>query len=125
MQKPESKRGLARIINAFFFSLQGLTTCFKNEEAFRLEAILFLILLVVLVLIPVSPPLKLLLFLANCLVLIVELLNSAVEAVVDKASPEYHELAGRAKDMGSAAVFISLVAAGIIWTYALFKIMNP
>lgn len=123
MQKPESKKGLARIVSAFFFSIQGLKSCFRYEEAFRLEALFFIVLLVVLVLIPVSPVLKLLLFFVNCLVLIVELLNSAVEAVVDKASPEYSELAGRAKDMGSAAVFISLVVAGVIWGYALFQIL--
>lgn len=111
------------MVSAFFFSIQGLKSCFQNEEAFRLETIFFLVLLVVLILIPVSPVLKLLLFFANCLVLIVELLNSAVEAVVDKVSPEYNELAGRAKDMGSAAVFISLVVAGVIWGYALFQIL--
>lgn len=120
MQKPESLKGLARLVRSFFYSMQGLKSCFKNEEAFRLEAILFVVLLVVIAVIEVSPLLKLMLFCANSLVLIVELLNSAVEAVVDKASPEYHELAGRAKDMGSAAVFISLLAAGVVWAYAVF-----
>lgn len=123
MEKPKSKKGVARLISAFFYSIQGLRSCFKNEEAFRLEAILFLVLLVVLLLMPVSPLLKLLLFLANCLVLIVEMLNSAIEAVVDKASPEFNELAGRAKDMGSAAVLISLVTAGAMWAYALYQIV--
>ena len=82
---------------------------------------MFIVLLPVLVLIPVSGVVKLLLFTCNCLVLIVELLNSAIEAVVDKVSPEYDELAGRAKDMGSAAVLISLVAAGVVWLYALYN----
>jgi len=120
MQKPGSKTGIVRLVRSFFYSLQGLSACFKNEEAFRIEAILFLVLLAVIIMIPVSPLLKLLLFFVNCLVLIVELLNSAIEAVVDRASPEYHELAGRAKDMGSAAVFISLLAAGVFWAYAVY-----
>lgn len=124
MQKPEPKKGIARLIQSFFFTLQGLRSCFTYEEAFRLETVLFLVLLPVLLLIPVSPILKLLLFFANSIVLIVELLNSAIEAVVDKVSPEYNELAGRAKDMGSAAVFISLVVAGVIWAYALYQILT-
>lgn len=125
MQQAKPKRGAARIIGAFFISLRGLGCCFRDEEAFRQETILYLALLPVILLMPVSPALKLLLFLANSLVLMVEVLNSAVEAVVDLASPEYHELAGRAKDMGSAAVFISLAVAGVSWGAVLLLILFP
>lgn len=122
MDKPKSKKGLARLISALRYSLQGIAACYRNEEAFRQEVIVFGLLLVVIVLIPVSGLVKLLLFTVNSLVLIVELLNSAVEAIVDRVSPEYDELAGRAKDMGSAAVLLSLVAAAAAWAYALYLI---
>lgn len=122
MDKPRSKKGLARLISALRYSLQGIVACYRNEEAFRQEVIVFGLLLVAIVLIPVSGLVKLLLFTVNSLVLIVELLNSAVEAIVDRVSPEYDELAGRAKDMGSAAVLLSLVVAGVVWAYALFLI---
>ncbi len=122
MDKPQPKTGIARLISAFHYSMKGLQSCIKNEEAFRQEAILFAVLLVIIVLVPVTPVLKLLLFSANCMVLIVELLNTAVETIVDKISPEYDELAGRAKDIGSAAVLVSLIAAGVVWAYALYQI---
>ena len=121
MDKPQSKKGLARLVSALGYSLQGLATCYRSEEAFRQEAMVFVVLLVVLVLLPVTGFVKLLLFTVNSLVLIVELLNSAVEAVVDKVAPEYDELAGRAKDMGSAAVLLSLIAAAAVWLYALYQ----
>ncbi len=121
MEKPKAKKGLARLVSALGYSLQGLAACYRNEEAFRQEAVVFIVLLVVIVLIPLSGFVKLLLFTVNSLVLIVELLNSAVETVVDKVSPEYDELAGRAKDMGSAAVLLSLIAAAAVWVYALYQ----
>ncbi|MFV0439192.1 MAG: diacylglycerol kinase [Desulfopila sp.] len=115
---------MARISAAFFYSVDGLRSAFRNEEAFRQEAILFLILLAVIVFLPVSLPTKLSLLAANSLVLIVELLNSAVEAVVDMASPDYHILAKRAKDMGSAAVLLSLLVAGCLWLFVLATILS-
>ena len=115
-----NKRGLSRIFSAFFYSLDGLISGFRYEEAFRQEAILFLLLLPGIYFIPVPLPFKLALLAANGLVLIVELLNSAVEAVVDLVSPDYHVLAKRAKDMGSAAVLLSLFLAGGLWFTALF-----
>lgn len=112
------KTGLARVIAAAFYSLQGLKSCLKNEAAFRQEVVLFLLLLPLLIYLPVSGILKLMLLAVNMLVLIVELLNSAIESVVDMVSPEYHDLAGRAKDMGSGAVFLSLIIATVFWVYA-------
>ncbi len=122
MNKPAPKTGIARLISAFRYSMQGLRASYRNEEAFRQEVLLFLVLLPVILLIPVTAMLKLLLFVVNCLVLIVELLNSAVETIVDKVSPDYDELAGRAKDMGSAAVLISLISAAGAWGYALYTL---
>ena len=115
-----TRHGLARVIAAFFYSLDGLRSGFRNEEAFRQEAILFLLLLPVIWLLPVALPFKAALCAANLLVLIVELLNSAIEAVVDLTSPDYHALAKRAKDMGSAAVLLSLMLACGLWLLAIW-----
>lgn len=117
-----NKRGLSRIFAAFFYSLAGIRSGFSHEEAFRQEVLLFLLLLPGLYLIPVSPEFKALLFAANCLVLITELLNSAIESVVDLVSPEYNIYAKRAKDMGSAAVLLSIALAGILWLTALYRV---
>lgn len=122
-RKPTPKRGYARIWAAFFYSLNGLRSAFYHEAAFRQELGLFFVLLVILFFLPVSTPFKGILFFATTLVLIVELLNSAIEAVVDLASPEYHVLAQRAKDMGSAAVFVSLALAILLWLTAVFQII--
>ena len=119
-----NKRGLARIFAAFFYSFDGLRSSLKYEEAFRQEVILFLLLLPGLYFIPVSPQFKAMLFAGNCLVLIVELLNSAVESVVDLVSPDYHILAKRAKDMGSAAVLLSIILAGLLWLAAIYSTLG-
>ena len=124
MDKQPNKHGLTRIIGAAGYSLSGLKTCFVNEAAFRQEVLLFIVLLPILLLLPVSVMMKIVLLLVNTLVLIVELLNSAVEAIVDKASPEFNHLAKGAKDMGSAAVLLSLLAAGSAWTVAIASILG-
>lgn len=122
MDRPTPKTGLARLVSAFRCSLKGFASCYRSEEAFRQETIIFVLLVPVIFLLPVTPTLKLLLFAVNSLVLIVELLNSAVEAIVDKVSPDYDELAGRAKDMGSAAVLLSLIISAAFWGYALYTV---
>jgi len=116
-----NKKGLTRIISAFFYSLDGLRSAFRNEEAFRQELYLYLCLLPVIFLVQVPILYKLLLVSVNTLVLIVELLNSAVESIVDMVTPEYHALAKRAKDMGSAAVLLSTTLAGCMWIIAICK----
>ncbi|MBE0584417.1 MAG: diacylglycerol kinase [Desulfofustis sp.] len=123
MNKPPTKQGLARIIGAAGYSLSGLKACFVNEAAFRQEVLFFTILLPILFLLPVSGFMKIVLLLVNTLVLIVELLNSAIEAIVDKASPELNDLAKRAKDMGSAAVLLSLLVAGAAWVVVLSSVL--
>ncbi len=122
MQKPPPKTGITRLVSAAQNSLKGFSSCFRSEEAFRQESIVFILLLPVIVLLPVSVVMKLLLFAVNGLVLIVELLNSAVEELVDMVSPEYDKRAGRTKDMGSAAVFVSLIIAAVVWFYALYTV---
>lgn len=104
-----------RILGASTYSWQGLKACFKHEEAFRVE-VAFAVLLVPLALLIAATPVESVLLIGSIvLVLIVELLNSAVEAVVDRIGEEHHELAGRAKDLGSAAVMLSMVLFFVTW----------
>ena len=116
MESPyKGKTGLRRLINAIGYSFSGLVEAVRNEDAFRME------LLVAAVALPVGLRLgptgiaKALLVGSVLIVLIVELLNSAVEAAVDRISLEDHRLAKRAKDIGSAAVMLSLVNAAAVW----------
>lgn len=121
-KKPIPKTGIARIVAAFFYSLNGLQSGFK-EAAFRQETAGFVILCGILVVLPLSLAWKAMLFLSTGSVLVVELLNSAIEAVVDLASPDFHELAGQAKDMGSAAVLLSILIAVVLWISAIINII--
>ena len=107
--------GLTRIINAFGYSMKGIRAAILHESAFRQEALLFVIMLPLAIWIGTDWLDYILLIGSLLLVLIVELLNSAIEAVVDRISDEFSELAGRAKDMGSAAVFIALANVVLVW----------
>ncbi len=115
-------RGAIRIFFAFRYSMHGLRAAFNNEAAFRQEFFLFVLLIPAIYYLSITAQLKCLLVVGNTLVLIVELLNSAIEAIVDLASPEYHDLAKRAKDMGSAGVLISLFLSLFLWAYAISSI---
>jgi len=122
MNPHKSKSGLARIWRALLYSRKGLRDAWRHEHAFRQELILVLCLAPVIVFTPVSLPERAALAASLLLVLIVELLNSAIEAVVDRVSLDEHELSGRAKDMGSAAVLFALVLAGVVWAAILFPV---
>ena len=111
----KGKTGLRRLINATRYSAQGFKAAWKTEDAFRQESVLAVILIPVAVLLPVSLVYKLLLIGSVILVLIVEVLNSAIEAVVDRFGGEIHLLSGKAKDLGSAAVLLALTFALITW----------
>ena len=115
MGKP-GNTGIRRIIRATRFSAQGLAYAFRNEAAFRQELALMVVLTPVAFWLGQSMIERLLLILSLLIVLIVELLNSAIEATVDRISDDHHRLAGGAKDMGSAAVFISLVVVAATWS---------
>ncbi len=114
MAKPDNT-GIRRILRATKFSAQGLAQAWQHEAAFRQELAL------VLILVPVAAwlgqtALERAVLIGCCLiVLIVELINSAIEAAIDRHGDEHHELSGRAKDMGSAAVFISLLLVAVVW----------
>ena len=116
----KGKTGLVRIWNALHYSIAGLRAAYQNESAFRQEFWLAVILIAAALVLPVSGVDKALMIGSVLLVLIVELLNSAVEAVVDRVSFDHHELAKRSKDMGSAAVLVSLINCLAIWALVLF-----
>ena len=116
---PAKKRGFARLRAATVYSVEGLRGCFASEEAFRLEIMLAVVLTPLAFWLGDSPAERGLLLVAIVLVLLVELLNSAIEAVVDRIGLEYHALSKKAKDIGSAAVFISLVAFVVLWVAVL------
>ncbi|AUV13072.1 diacylglycerol kinase [Aeromonas caviae] len=114
MAKPGAT-GITRIINATGYSMKGLKSAWINEAAFRQELVLILLLMPLAFWIGDSLNEILLLVCISWLVVIVEVLNSAVEAVVDRIGSEHHELSGRAKDLGSAAVFIALALNALVW----------
>ena len=116
----KGKTGVRRLVNALGYSLEGVRSALRHEEAFRQELLLAAVLIPAALLAPVSAPARALMIACVLLVLVVELLNSALEAVVDLASPEHHRLAKRAKDIGSAAVFLSLVNVAVVWAVVLF-----
>jgi diacylglycerol kinase (ATP) len=108
-------RGPKQIWAAFTWSMKGLRAAFHYEASFRLETWLAVIIIPAGLWLGHGPIEKLFLIMFPVLVLSAELLNSAIEAVVDKVSPEFHELAGRAKDMGSAAVFLLMLMVLVSW----------
>ena len=116
----KGKRGLVRIWNAFGYSLAGLKAAFTHEDAFRQEVLLAAVLIPAAFFMPASGLGKAMMVASVLLVLIVELLNSAVEAAVDRISLENHRLAKRAKDIGSAAVFLALLNVPLVWGLVLF-----
>ena len=113
--------GFTRIINAGGYSWLGFKAAYKNEAAFRQELWLCIILIPVALYFGETVLDKALLIGSLLFVLVVELLNSAIEAVVDRIGDEVHELSGRAKDMGSTAVFIAITLAVIIWFGILYS----
>ena len=116
----KGKTGLVRVWNAFNYSIAGLSAAYRHEDAFRQEVWLAVLLLPTAFLVPASNLGRAMMVASILLVLIVELLTSAIEATVDRISLENHRLAKRAKDIGSAAVLISLLNVVAVWTLVLF-----
>jgi diacylglycerol kinase (ATP) len=115
----KGKRGLARIVQAFFNSLAGLADAWRHESAFRQEILLAALLVPCACIVPASAVERALLIGSVLLVLIVELLNSSIEAAIDRISFEHHSLSRRAKDIGSAAVFVALLLMALVWALIL------
>ena len=122
MKSPyKGKTGLRRLMNAFGYSIAGTLAAFKHEDAFRQEVILAAILTPVAICYGETAIDQALMISSLLLIIIVELLNSSIEATVDRISVKHHKLAKRAKDIGSAAVFFSLINAAVIWFLLLVK----
>ena len=119
MAKPKNNTGIKRLFNACIFSWQGFRAAFRYEEAFRQEVLALIIAIPLALWLGESGLEKAALISSIILVMIVELLNSAIEAVVDRVGEEWHELAGRAKDIASAAVLLSMLNAVLIWFFIL------
>jgi diacylglycerol kinase (ATP) len=117
----KGKTGARRVWNALRYSLAGLSAALAQEDAFRQEALLAAILIPLSFFLPVSWTGRALMIASVLLVLIVELVNSAIEAVVDRVSLDRHPLSKRAKDVGSAAVFIALLNVVAVWTAVLLE----
>lgn len=113
--------GLKRIIKATGYSYQGLTAAWRNEAAFREELVVTVIAIILATWLDVGVIARILLVGSVLLVMIVEILNSAIEAVVDRVGSDYHELSGRAKDMGSAAVLLAIIFALFVWCSVLWQ----
>lgn len=107
--------GFTRVIKATGYSIQGLKAAWKHEAAIRQEIVLLLIAVPVIALVDVSMLSKVVMLSGLVLLLVVELINSAIEAIVDRIGTEHHELSGRAKDIGSAAVMVTLLLNGVNW----------
>lgn len=118
----KSKSGLNRIFFAFFYSVAGLRAAWKNEHAFRQELMLALVGTGIALVMPISVMEKFLLIAMLVLVLVVELINSAIEAVVDRISLDKHPLSKNAKDFGSAAVLLTLCLAASAWGIVLWRL---
>ena len=117
----KGKTGIARIIQATWNSFAGLADAWRHESAFRQEVLLAVVLVPSALFLPVLPVEKALLIAVVLLVLVVELLNSSVEAAIDRISFDHHNLSKRAKDIGSAAVFVALVLMTSVWAVILAK----
>ncbi len=113
--------GFTRIIKAAGYSWKGLRAAWINEAAFRQEGVAAVIAIAVACGLDVDPVIRILLIGSVVLVMIVEILNSAIEALVDRVGTDYHELSGRAKDMGSAAVLIAILLAVLTWVTLLWQ----
>lgn len=125
---PESpfkgKTGIARIVQALFNSLAGLGDAWRHESAFRQEILLASVLLPVAFAVPVTGPERALLVASVLLVLVIELLNSSVEAAIDRISLDRHQLSRRAKDLGSAAVLVTLALLAMVWAIVLLPLLG-
>jgi diacylglycerol kinase (ATP) len=116
----KGKTGLRRVWNAMFYSMDGLRAAYRHEDAFRQEAWLAALLIPLALFLPASGIGHALMIASVLLVLIVELINSAIEAAIDRISLENHNLSKRAKDIGSAAVLVALINVAVTWTLVLF-----
>ena len=123
VDRPVSARGLKRIWKAFFHSLSGFRLAFRDEAAFRQELMLVIILSPICLILSLPVWLKTAILASHVLLLVVELLNTSIESVVNMISPEIHPLAKKAKDTASCAVLFCLMLSGTLWCYAIYYLL--
>ena len=111
-----TEKGFKRLFNATQYSMKGIKAAWRNEEAFRQESLLMVIMVPAAFCLGENATQIAILLMTCFIVVITELINSAIEAIVDRIGPEMHELSGRAKDMGSAAVLVSLISTVVVWS---------
>ncbi|MEZ7812501.1 MAG: diacylglycerol kinase (ATP) [Paracoccaceae bacterium] len=116
-------KGFSHFRHAAIWSIRGLRSAYAGESAFRHQLLLVTVLLPLGLWLGDTKVERALLAVSPLIILVVELLNTAVESVVDRIGPEYHALSGRAKDIGSAAVFLTICAVGLLWAIILFPIL--
>jgi diacylglycerol kinase (ATP) len=121
----KSKSGLRRIAKAFLYSMDGLKFAWKNEHAFRQELFIVVPAIFIAFFLPVTALEKAALIASAIFILIVELMNSAIEAIVDRISLERHPLSKNAKDFGSAAVTLAISMSILIWGVILYPLLSP
>lgn len=117
----QNKPFIKRIVDATRFSCKGLVYAWQNEQAFRQEVIAGIVLIPLALILGDTVVEQVLMLMAGVLVLIAEIINSAIEAVVDRVGVEHHPLAGHAKDLGSAAVFVSMILMAVTWLLLLIN----
>ena len=120
---PKKRTGITRLFFALKYTFEGLKHAVLYEAAFRQEFVFCIITLPLMFFLEISAEIRLFIFFATMFVMVTELLNTGLEAIVDKVSPEFHILAKQAKDMGSAAVFLALTTLATIWGYAIYLIV--
>lgn len=114
MNKPD-RHGIVRLLDATRYSMRGFRAAWQHEEGFRIEACLMLLMAPLAAIIAASAVEFALMIISCALVVLAELINSAIEAVVDRIGPDRHPLSGQAKDLGSAAVFVCLMLVLVVW----------
>lgn len=119
--KKRTKKGLPRILNAFKFSYDGFVATFKSEEAFRQDLIICMILAPIAIFLPITLIEKLFLFSTLFLIVIAELINTAIEMTIDRISEELHPLSKIAKDIGSCIVLVSFMYLILVWSLILYS----
>ncbi len=124
MNQWKKNSGIKRLYLALGYSLQGLSTAYRNEAAFRQELWVGIPAILVAFFLPLSWPWRISLIVSVLAILIIELLNSAIEAVVDRISTDLHPLSKNAKDFGSAAVFLTMLISALVWACALWQIFR-
>lgn len=115
-----NKNGIPRILNAFKYSYNGFISAFKSEEALRQDIIIFVVFTIVSLFLPICFLKQIMLISSLLFIIFAELVNTAVEVVIDRISEEYHELSKKAKDIGSCLVLLSFINAILVWSSVLY-----